>query len=450
MTTTGRNSPCPCGSGKKYKKCCLPKSAIQSTPLPAPASREVPARSAEAPARAGALRQDDVLDDDWEIESAESDDDRFWRLFWDRLSKAEVDEAIALAQDVIERRHDIDGEVAFSLVETLVDPLRRAGRTEMIDRIIERIREVHPGAYADEAHWLAFWRGENATLRPGGDLAGPLAVLLEHPDRGIDEFFRLSDRLRYHGRAEELVPAMLRALPRIERSREILDHGKWQYRELAFSLLLERHLRRDPELRSGDADFLHETAPVRDMDGGWLERIVVHASGRSTRRWHPRDFDGGAKARFGENLFLLTIEFGRALHCQWDWPSSRAELGRERINRYLAENFDRRSERKAHRPGSVDGASWRLRPGPRSADNFVESHLDFVGARPYPAAVFVQALFRWLDFTAERALLPADDARSVQRALTEQWHNLADVLDRYVYDPAMIRDVRDAAQVALS
>jgi len=21
----GRNSPCPCGSGKKYKKCCLDK-----------------------------------------------------------------------------------------------------------------------------------------------------------------------------------------------------------------------------------------------------------------------------------------------------------------------------------------------------------------------------------------------------------------------------------------
>jgi len=21
----GRNDPCPCGSGKKYKRCCLPK-----------------------------------------------------------------------------------------------------------------------------------------------------------------------------------------------------------------------------------------------------------------------------------------------------------------------------------------------------------------------------------------------------------------------------------------
>jgi hypothetical protein len=26
MTEPGRNDPCPCGSGKKYKKCCLPKS----------------------------------------------------------------------------------------------------------------------------------------------------------------------------------------------------------------------------------------------------------------------------------------------------------------------------------------------------------------------------------------------------------------------------------------
>ena len=25
MAKIGRNAPCPCGSGKKYKKCCLPK-----------------------------------------------------------------------------------------------------------------------------------------------------------------------------------------------------------------------------------------------------------------------------------------------------------------------------------------------------------------------------------------------------------------------------------------
>ncbi|HZF29547.1 MAG TPA: SEC-C metal-binding domain-containing protein [Gammaproteobacteria bacterium] len=30
-TTVGRNAPCPCGSGKKYKHCCAAKA--QRTPL---------------------------------------------------------------------------------------------------------------------------------------------------------------------------------------------------------------------------------------------------------------------------------------------------------------------------------------------------------------------------------------------------------------------------------
>jgi hypothetical protein len=33
MMKTGRNDPCPCGSGKKYKKCCLPKDAASVTNL---------------------------------------------------------------------------------------------------------------------------------------------------------------------------------------------------------------------------------------------------------------------------------------------------------------------------------------------------------------------------------------------------------------------------------
>jgi len=30
--STGRNDPCPCGSGKKYKQCCMGKAAPQSQP----------------------------------------------------------------------------------------------------------------------------------------------------------------------------------------------------------------------------------------------------------------------------------------------------------------------------------------------------------------------------------------------------------------------------------
>jgi len=39
----GRNSPCPCGSGKKYKKCCLSKdekTEIKSHATPAPSRND--------------------------------------------------------------------------------------------------------------------------------------------------------------------------------------------------------------------------------------------------------------------------------------------------------------------------------------------------------------------------------------------------------------------------
>jgi hypothetical protein len=32
MTTPGRNDPCRCGSGKKYKKCCLPRDEAARIP----------------------------------------------------------------------------------------------------------------------------------------------------------------------------------------------------------------------------------------------------------------------------------------------------------------------------------------------------------------------------------------------------------------------------------
>lgn len=44
MGKTGRNDPCPCGSGKKYKKCCLPKESVASVPAQAASNAMMDAR----------------------------------------------------------------------------------------------------------------------------------------------------------------------------------------------------------------------------------------------------------------------------------------------------------------------------------------------------------------------------------------------------------------------
>ena len=45
MAKIGRNAPCPCGSGKKYKKCCLGKKVFSDSPVPTPSAKAVKPKS---------------------------------------------------------------------------------------------------------------------------------------------------------------------------------------------------------------------------------------------------------------------------------------------------------------------------------------------------------------------------------------------------------------------
>jgi tetratricopeptide (TPR) repeat protein len=87
MAQTGRNDPCPCGSGKKYKRCCLDKDQAAAS---AKAEAERAAASARARAVFDALADDDDLDG---ASNAVEDLIRFGKL----------DEAEAAARDLLVR-----------------------------------------------------------------------------------------------------------------------------------------------------------------------------------------------------------------------------------------------------------------------------------------------------------------------------------------------------------
>jgi tetratricopeptide (TPR) repeat protein len=65
MAMTGRNRPCPCGSGKKYKLCCLPADEPrQAAPrAPVPVLRPVAPRPRPAAPPPVFVLEDDGLDD---------------------------------------------------------------------------------------------------------------------------------------------------------------------------------------------------------------------------------------------------------------------------------------------------------------------------------------------------------------------------------------------------
>jgi tetratricopeptide (TPR) repeat protein len=105
MAKTGRNQPCPCGSGKKYKRCCLRKDEAQQVEERRQAEeRHGTTASLHSPA-------DLVEDDDLDLL-----DDRS-NLVVHLINGGRLDEAEEAARDLLDRYPGFpDGDLRLAMV----------------------------------------------------------------------------------------------------------------------------------------------------------------------------------------------------------------------------------------------------------------------------------------------------------------------------------------------
>jgi tetratricopeptide (TPR) repeat protein len=101
MAKIGRNDPCPCGSGQKYKRCCLPRDEIAAAERAAAARATALARETERFALGG---EDDGLDD-------------ASNRVIDLIDAGRLDEAEHAAQDLLKRYPEVhDGLERLAMV----------------------------------------------------------------------------------------------------------------------------------------------------------------------------------------------------------------------------------------------------------------------------------------------------------------------------------------------
>jgi len=99
MSKSGRNEPCPCGSGKKYKRCCLPQHEAAA------------AERAAAAAQAAARLAPPVVA--WEDDGLDEASNRVVDL----VHHGQLDEAEQAARDLLVRYPDVhDGLERLAMV----------------------------------------------------------------------------------------------------------------------------------------------------------------------------------------------------------------------------------------------------------------------------------------------------------------------------------------------
>ncbi len=244
MGKIGRNAPCPCGSGKKYKKCCLAKEEQekneQREQIKTEEKRSETLRREKKelfePTEGDDFREDGEFDEEEEFEDDDSelidddedegsDDDETpqWpkadipqmELKFPELSEEEdriadqwheryeetddIDEKLAHLESLMERHPGIvegmglQNDVVIDLVCGFAAEDRHA---EAVD-LMERIHREYPAAYKDafgffDLHMVAYKiaTGKKHEIPPR------LEYFKQYPDHAPDELFELIDLLQ--------------------------------------------------------------------------------------------------------------------------------------------------------------------------------------------------------------------------------------------------------------
>jgi tetratricopeptide (TPR) repeat protein len=147
MDKTGRNDPCPCGSGKKYKKCCLPRHEAdehqrlaeqQAERDKRAAAYELSLRAARAAHAQRLAGIEDNADDEDQLTTASN-------AAVDLVRAGKLDEAERAARDLLEHFPEVhDGWDRLGMVYEARGENREAA--DCYRKVIAFIRQ-HPDDY---------------------------------------------------------------------------------------------------------------------------------------------------------------------------------------------------------------------------------------------------------------------------------------------------------------
>jgi hypothetical protein len=418
-TKTGRNEPCPCGSGKKFKKCCRDK-AYQQQQDSAEQFREVPSelpRRISEPIVRGDWDLEDVSDDgddEDELEDVSDDGDNvddkeerdltWWFEFEERFHNAPPGGKLAVVLEAIDSAPEFDGEDVFSTAEKVYLSLSEEERHGEILQVFDAIEKRWPEAFEEEQGWVGFWRVRLALKGLAGTLEEAVGKLAPGVEQVSDLFYSdIMEPLAWRGRGDLLALLWRPLIEELLRQGASLLPGVAELAiDTATSFVLAGAVARDRDCRT-TPELLQELSSLHFDNVSAIEKSLDFRTGRKRPLWGPEFDNENFDVQEQENHLLgLALNLSRRLG-EAGWSTERAELANLVWTEFLV--------MRLRKQGGYSG----LLPLPRrmrlvlpSINDIVAFVSDSIAGRLYHGpAVFCESLPHWLEMTREfRCHLP--------------------------------------------
>ena len=182
MSGIGRNNPCPCGSGRKYKKCCLSRDDAKRAEVIVEQESQRD-RVAEDPARkVWGEEAEDAVGADFCPEDSEADDEdgdseeatleeKWWDEFnFEYRDTEDVKHLRDMALQAIREAPTFTGDDGAELVIHFESLVKTVEDGQALMDVIEAWTEHRPETLSEESVWLAPTRVDLALRFGLGDL----------------------------------------------------------------------------------------------------------------------------------------------------------------------------------------------------------------------------------------------------------------------------------------
>jgi hypothetical protein len=437
----GRNDPCPCGSGKKYKKCCLAKDEVAARQAAQERTRVVRAvepRAGSDPFAGFPAYTPPPLPEPRSRSSAEVAREELWAAF----QAADVAEQTALF-----RRAIADGLLDDEYAYEMLAYLRDEGDFALWGVLVEELKAARPELYAHSASYYLEWQIADALAAGQLDhLPALAAALAETAGDDLDQFYYSRDRLAYHGHLALLVETMARAWPLVRESDKYLPGADEEFASVAQQIAMLAYLERTATPRADNPALLaavEQFGPV-DLPEALADQIAL-IIGEADRPWDRADDPEDTR------IDRLGFRFQGELARRWGMPFGRAELARVALLTYIAERRDPDSSivQTARRPKGKQKlppptAADLLCPDRESLDRYLAQKLNFISFQLIDAAVTLEAVPAWLHFLHDQGIISTERRTEALRDLGELVAQAEPIWAQRPSDPAIGPNIRAA------
>lgn len=326
----GRNDPCPCGSGKKYKKCCWEKD--QSNPLPI-----------ESPITNSLVDfQDELMDSDlldWREENNTNQAKSILDEIWDEYENADFDYKISMIKAIYNEPSFMKDSdfIADLFIELDLSATNQQQRQTYI-QLVKELREKFPEDYKKIAIVLL---GPCVTHALIYDQQEELKVSflelarLAHQD--IDIFNNIVDQLAYYGYLDLLIQGYRLAWKKVKNSKDIVSWGIDDFAIEGVQYELFSYLQNASDPKANDPDLLTRIKFFNeDLHFDTFHKYFLSISGIQKEKWNRENFNNSLdKDTLKKNISSLTNEYFYWLYKEKGKTYPKADLMRTGLHVYL-------------------------------------------------------------------------------------------------------------------